>query len=111
VLTLLEIKSNGTDWNEPIQPIHTLLKKLDQKPLDPVYETMGNFIIKYRSDRNIENSRYAGCTHFMGHFATIPYVFNIITDERVIIEELTKAIRMNQERLDYESLRKNIFSL
>jgi hypothetical protein len=107
---VLEIKSNGTDWNAPVQPIHTLLKKLDQKPLDPVYEGMGNFIIKYKTEKQTDNPRYVGCTHFLGHFATIPYVFNVITDERVIIEELTKAIRINQERLDYEQLRKNIFS-
>lgn len=107
---MLEIKSNGTDWNAPVQPIHTLLKKLDQKPLDPVYEGMGNFIIKYKHVHQTDNPRYVGCTHFLGHFATIPYVFNVITDEKVIIEELTKAIRINQERLDYEQLRRNIFS-
>jgi hypothetical protein len=107
---VLEIKSNGTDWNSPVQPIQTLLKKLDQKPLDPVYENMGNFIIKYKSERQVDNRRYIGCTHFLGHFATTPYVFSVITDEKVIIEELTKAIRMNQERLDYETLRRNIYS-
>ncbi|MFC0186966.1 hypothetical protein ACFFJY_01640 [Fictibacillus aquaticus] len=105
---MLEIKSNGPDWNSPSEPVTHLLKLLDKKPLDPVYEAMGNFIVKNKK-KVAEDPHYAGSTQFFGHFATVPFCFNIITDEKVVIEELTKAIRMNQNRLDYERLRKNMF--
>ncbi|MCK6259234.1 hypothetical protein LCY76_21915 [Fictibacillus sp. KIGAM418] len=103
---MLDILSNGTDWNDHPVPITTLIKKLKEKPLDPIYESMGNFIVKVNPVTDAQHDiRHKGCTQFFGHFATIPFVFNIITDEKVVIEELTKAIRMNQQRLDYEALK------
>ncbi|MGC4377325.1 hypothetical protein WD019_10355 [Fictibacillus sp. Mic-4] len=103
---MLEIKSNGADWNDPPNPLTVLYKKLEQKPLDPIYESIGNFIINVNPVTVTQNDRrYSGCKQFIGHFATIPFVFNIITDEKVVIERLTKAIRMNQERADYAALK------
>ncbi|MGM7703087.1 hypothetical protein ACSVDE_15250 [Pseudalkalibacillus sp. Hm43] len=106
---MLYIDANGPDWGgqEP-ENIPALIKRLKSEPLDPIYETMGNFIVSYQpSSWTPENKRFEGCTHFFGHFATSPYVFSIITDEKVVIDSLTSAIRMNQCRTDYERIKHN----
>ncbi|WP_261131085.1 hypothetical protein [Bacillus sp. Marseille-Q3570] len=106
---MLYIDSNGPEWGggEP-ENIQALLKRLSSEPLDPIYESMGNFIVSYQPGRSTsENKRFEGCTHFFGHFATSSHVFSIITDEKVVIESLTAAIRMNQCRSDYERLKYN----
>ncbi|EIT83855.1 pyruvate/2-oxoglutarate dehydrogenase complex dehydrogenase (E1) component eukaryotic type beta subunit [Fictibacillus macauensis ZFHKF-1] len=102
---MLDIIANGSGWNDTPNPLTMLVKKLQEKPLDPIYEAMGNFIVKITESESHSDFRYRGCTRFVGHFATIPYVFNIVTDEKVVIEQLAKAIRMNQQRLDYEALK------
>ncbi|WP_349408837.1 hypothetical protein [Pseudalkalibacillus sp. SCS-8] len=106
---MLYIDANGSQWGgEEPENLPALLKRLKTEPLDPIYEEMGNFIVPYQPSKwTSENKRFQGCTHFFGHFATSSHVFSIITDEQVVIESLTAAIRMNQCRSDYEQIKYN----
>ncbi|MGB8002022.1 MAG: hypothetical protein WCF60_18275 [Anaerobacillus sp.] len=100
---MLEIIEIGTNEHGRELTIRELIKTLEQHPLDPAFEQSGNFIFPYQPVRDAK--RYAGCKAFFGDFAMISCRFFIVTDEKVLIEELIKAIKENQERIDYGRLR------
>ncbi|MGA9289629.1 MAG: hypothetical protein WBV93_14955 [Anaerobacillus sp.] len=100
---MLEIIEIGTNEHGRELTIRELIKNLEQHPLDPAFEQSGNFIFPYQPVRDAK--RYAGCKAFFGDFAMISCRFFIVTDEKVLIEELIKAIKENQERIDYGRLR------
>ena len=101
--TLLEIIEIGTNEFGREITIRELIKTLENNPLDPAFEQSGNFIFPYQPVRDAK--RYAGCKAFFGDFAMISCRFFIVTDEKVLIQELIKAIKENQERIDYGRLR------
>lgn len=110
---MLEITSNGSKWaGEKPDTIEQLLEALENNALDRTFENYGNFIIKCTPEYWEENSRQGfmrgmkhliGTTHFFGNFYSLSHVFNIRTDEPDIVSKLTKAIRANQQRPDYQS--------
>lgn len=92
------INSNGSKWaGQAPDSIETLIKVLNESPLDRVFEMYGNFI----KDRDDEYR--PGMVNFFGNFFTLSHVFNIDTDDAETIEALTSAIRANQQRSDYLS--------
>jgi hypothetical protein len=102
-LALLEIIEIGKNEHGRELTIRELIKKLEEHPLDPAFEESGNFIFPYQPLRDAK--RYEGCRAFFGDFAMISCRFFIVTDEKVLIDELIKAIKENQERIDYGRLR------
>ncbi len=105
--TILEIKSNGSKWagQEP-DTIETLLSVLENNVLDPTFEKYGNFVKEYVPMKWTENNEYLkGCTSFFGNFYTLSHVFNIITNDKEIIDRLTDAIGKNQATEEYKQIK------
>lgn len=100
---MLEIVEIGQNQHGRDFTIRELVRLLEEHSLDPAYEQSGNFIFPYQPVRDAK--RYTGCRAFFGDFAMISCRFFIITDETVLIDELVKAIRENQQRIDYARLR------
>ncbi|WP_347548921.1 hypothetical protein ABFG93_15500 [Pseudalkalibacillus hwajinpoensis] len=100
---MLEIIEIGRNEHGRELTIRELIKILEEQPLDPAFEQSGNFIFPYQPVRDAK--RYSGCKAFFGDFAMISCRFFIVTDEKVLIEELIMAIKDNQQRIDYERLR------
>ena len=46
--------------------------------------------------------KYKGLTAISGNFLTYSHAFRLLTDDTELIEELTKAIRKNQETEEYK---------
>ncbi len=103
-MTILIIKSNGSKWaGQQPDTIETLLNVLQTYTLDPTFEKYGNFITDYNPIHwDDKNKHLKGCMSFFGNFRTLSHVFNIITDDRGIINQLTVAIRNNQETNEYK---------
>jgi len=111
---MLEIKSNGSKWfGEEPDTIEKLLEVLAVEPLDRKFENFGNFIYKpftwkYGRGNRIVNDKpmypdNPAMLNFFGNFLRVSHVFNITTDDPVIIAKLRKAIRANKKRPDYLS--------
>ena len=87
------IISNGSHWmGEALDTIEELLVVLATEPLDHTFERYGNFILPPRDGHPVR---------FWGNFARVSHVFSIYTDDQEVIERLTTAIRLNQDRDDY----------
>lgn len=102
---MLEIRSNGSKWyGQTPDTIEQLLEVLKTYTLDPTFEKYGNFIYPYVPYRgwNDKNQVYKGCTLISGNFYTLSHVFSIITDDLVLMERITAAIRDNQQTEDYQ---------
>lgn len=108
------ITSNGSHCaGEQPATIDELLQVIEHEPLDRKFEKYGNFIYrnpqtcvylgqgKYRDTGHI----YPGqnITRFSGNFLHVSHVFNIDTSDPVVVERLTKAIRSNKQRADYQA--------
>lgn len=78
--------------------IDHLLELLDTEPLDKNFENFGNFVHKngVRDDKNPQDY-----VCFFGSFRYFSYPFRICTDEPKIIDNLTTAIRANQQKAGY----------
>lgn len=89
---MLRVNSNGSKFaGEKPDTIEKLIEVLANHPLDRRFEDNGNFIMSYNDN----------CTKFFGNFYTLSHVFNIVTDEADVIEQLTTAIKTNLQRPDY----------
>lgn len=85
------IESNGSRWHgQAPAPVAELLEVLAAEPLSRTFEVYGNFII----DRG-------GETLFWGNFHGVSHVFNVRTSDPALIEQLTAAIRANQQTPAY----------
>ena len=95
---MIRINSNGSKWlgQEP-DSIEDLFAVLAEYMLNPMFEDYGNFIMALYPKLPSQK----GVVRFWGNFLTVSHVFSIDTDEPELIENLTKAIRLNQERPDY----------
>jgi hypothetical protein len=91
-----EINHNGSHFaGEKPDTVDELCGVLAVEPLDRAFEAFGNFILELTDD--------GGLLRFWGNFAKVSHVFSIDTDEPTVIEQLTTAIRENQQRPDYLS--------
>lgn len=46
--------------------------------------------------------KYKGLTAISGNFLKLSHAFSLLTDDKELIEELTEAIRKNQETEEYK---------
>lgn len=91
-----QITSNGSKWcGEAPDTIEDLFHTLQTETLHPMFERFGNFVEEAPS----------GLVRFWGNFATVSHVFQIDTDEPVLICGLTLAIRGNQATQSYRQMR------
>jgi len=107
---MIEIVSNGSKWyGQQPDIIETLLEVLSKNTLDPKFEKYGNFIQRNPNWLKKEIAeKYKGCTVIFGNFYSLSHVFNIITDEEELIQQLEKAINKNKQKQEYQELRKII---
>lgn len=106
---MIEIISNGSKWyNEKKDDIKELKKILKTYALDPTFEKYGNFYSKPKFLKEELNIKYKNCTKFFGNFKTCSHVFNIITDDEKLINELKTLIDENKKRNDYIKYKKEL---
>lgn len=86
------IRSNGSTWGgEAPHALDTLITRLATEPLDrPRFPRFA--------------WREGAAWRFFGNFATYSHVFNITTDDPVVIEALRAGIRSNQHTEAYKAL-------
>lgn len=110
---MLQIISNGSKWaGQENNTIEQLLEVLKSYTLDPTFEKYGNFISEYGPIQWTDNNEHLkGCMSIFGNFRTLSHVFNIITDDRVIIDKLTEAIRNNQATEQYQEYRREMLGI
>lgn len=84
--------------------IDTLIEKLNTYSLDPTFENYGNFVTQFNPKRwTDDNEKYRGLTCFFGNFHTYSSVFRVYTNDPIVIDRLTQAIRSNQLTEAYEA--------
>ena len=101
-----QIQSMGSHYDgEGVAAIDGLFAMLAEHPLDRSFEEYGNFAYSLDEDTDYiaRFPEWAGHTAFFGNFYDYSFVFNFKTDDAVLIERLTTAIRANQQRPDYLS--------
>lgn len=79
-----------------------ILKSLEKYTLDPVFEKYGNFVYIPTWTNKESAEKYKGLTAICGNFLTYSHAFSLYTDDAELIEELTKAIRKNQNTEEYK---------
>jgi hypothetical protein len=93
------ITSNGSKWaGEPPDTLETLLEVLTREPLDPMFAAYGDFVIDLSRE---QPDQPPGTLRFWGNFYALSHVFSIDTNEPPIIDQLTTAIRANQQTPAY----------
>lgn len=112
----LKITSNGSKWaGEQPDSLAELFAMLMTHPLDRSFEPeqFGGFIYEPRNwtrcyvgpDAYVDNGpmfpEHPGTIRFWGNFFSWSHVFQVDTNNPVLIERLTRAIRLNQQRPDY----------
>lgn len=93
--TTIEIVSNGSGT---IRPLADLFAALERHTLSPTFEEYGNFVSETADGR----------ISFFGNFHDYSHVFQIITDDRDLIDRLTAAIRANQATREYVAARAEV---
>ena len=108
---MLEIISNGSKWNgEKPDSIDILIEVLKDYALDPMFEECGDFVNHNPTWLNPEaKEKYKNCTEIFGNFLTLSHVFNIITDDKNIIDKLAKCIQDNKSTGEYIRAKKEYF--
>ena len=79
-----------------------ILKDLTEYTLDPAFEDYGNFVYNPTWEDEETAEKYKGLTAICGNFLTYSHAFRLLTDDTELIEELTMAIRNNQETEEYK---------
>jgi hypothetical protein len=88
------VEHNGSKfYGEAPDPIEALLDVLAREPLRRTFENYGNFAMPERD----------GYVRFWGNFFAVSHCFSIYTNDPDVIDRLTKAIRENQQRVDYKA--------
>jgi hypothetical protein len=96
------VESCGSTWGGE-KPMHldTLLDRLAEHPLDRRFgPTFGR---KLAAKDGLPGHGDQVGWHFFGNFLTYSHVFNIFTDDPLVIDTLRAAIRSNQRRGDYRA--------
>jgi len=87
------INSNGSKWaGEAPDSIEKLVEVLKENALDPMFSDYGKPFI----------TADIGGVHFFGNFFNLSHVFNLRTGDPKVIATLTRAIRENMRRDDYQ---------
>ena len=89
-------------WSFMEDTKENILKDLAEYTLDPVFEEYGNFVYIPTWEDEESAEKYKGLTAISGNFLTYSHAFRLLTDDAELIEELTKAIRKNQETEEYK---------
>lgn len=89
-------------WSFMEDTKENILKDLAEYTLDPVFEEYGNFVYIPTWEDEEAAEKYKGLTAISGNFLTYSHAFRLLTDDTELIEELTKAIRKNQETEEYK---------
>ena len=89
-------------WSFMEDTKENILKDLAEYTLDPVFEEYGNFVYMPTWEDEQSAEKYKGLTAISGNFLTYSHAFRLLTDDVELIEELTKAIRKNQETEEYK---------
>lgn len=89
-------------WSFVEDTKENILRDLAEYTLDPVFEEYGNFVYMPTWEDEQAAEKYKGLTAISGNFLTYSHAFRLLTDDAELIEELTKAIRKNQETEEYK---------
>lgn len=89
-------------WSFMEDTKENILKDLAEYTLDPVFEEYGNFVYMPTWEDEQSAEKYKGLTAISGNFLTYSHAFRLLTDDVELIEELTKAIKKNQETEEYK---------
>lgn len=95
-------------WSFMEDTKENILKDLEKYTLDPVFEDYGNFIYipTWLDEESAE--KYKGMTAISGNFLTYSHAFRLLTDDKELIEELTEAIRKNQDTEEYKQAKERL---
>ena len=89
-------------WSFMDDTKENILKDLAEYTLDPTFEDYGNFVYVPTWCDEESAEKYKGLTAIDGNFLIFSHAFRVLTDDSELIEELTKAIRKNQETEEYK---------
>lgn len=89
-------------WSFMDDTKENILKDLAEYTLDPTFEEDGNFVYMPTWCNGEPAEKYKGLTAISGNFLNFTHAFNLLTDDKKLIEELTEAIRKNQETEEYK---------
>ena len=89
-------------WSFMEDTKENIVRDLAEYTLDPVFEEYGNFVYMPTWEDEQAAEKYKGLTAINGNFLTYSHAFRLLTDDIELIEELTKAIRKNQETEEYK---------
>ena len=95
-------------WSFMEDTKENILKDLKLHTLDPVFEEYGNFVYIPTWEDEEAAEKYRGLTAISGNFLTYSHAFRLLTDDAGLIEELTKAIRKNQETEEYKRVKERL---
>lgn len=103
---LVLIVSNGSRWagSEPAH-LDELLDVLKTETLDPAFEEYGNFVSTgpdLVAWNTLKPLAPPGWFSFHGNFFRLSHAFQIVTNDAGVIDELTAAIRANQQHAKAE---------
>jgi hypothetical protein len=107
---ILLINSNGPPSHHPQESLDLLFDLLATEPLDRKFEQFGNFLYAAGSQRHgfvnpelRDAARRDKLVHVWGNFLHRSHVFSISTNDKQLLQRLSRAIRANQKRADYLS--------
>ena len=89
-------------WSFMDDTKENILNDLAEYTLDPTFEDYGNFVYIPTWCDEESAEKYKGLTAIDGNFLAFSHAFRVFTDDVELIEELTKAIRKNQETEEYK---------
>ncbi|QEM67504.1 hypothetical protein FO488_04660 [Geobacter sp. FeAm09] len=89
--------NGGKAHQEQPDSIDKLMEALDAHTLDPRFE-------RY-ADKFISKDQESGTTRFFGSFVDAQRMFDLRTDERGLIEQLSSAIQKNRSTEQYKQAR------
>jgi hypothetical protein len=109
---MLTINSNDSKWyGQQPDTIEELKEALKNYTLDPIFERYGDFVNRTPIWDNPEyKEKYKGCTLIWGNFLTLSHVFNIVTDDELLIGEIEALVAENKKRPEYLTAKKGRFS-
>lgn len=89
-------------WSFMEDTKENILKDLAEYTLDPIFEDYGNFVYNPTWEDEETAEKYKGLTYISGNFLTYSHAFRLLTDDTELIDELTTAIRKNQQTEEYK---------
>ena len=101
-----EIEAPEAAWRRIPDTAESIMRDLKQYTLDPTFELYGGFVNRFPEWIDAEHAdKYIGCTIIGGNFLAYSHAFDVITDDRELIEWFAEAIKENQQREEYKQAR------